>query len=87
MTQLLSKNDDSSLCYDVIIMHQKNFKLTNLVIFRAISIMTVGQAYLGMLSPIQLINGDHRRPKGASGGHKVSSSRAAQASEAALVCL
>ena len=27
---------------------------------------------------------DHRRPKGASGGHKVSASRAAQASEARL---
>ena len=46
MTKLLS-NDGSSLCYDVIITNQN---LKNLVIFRAISIMTVGQAYLGMLS-------------------------------------
>ena len=52
MMQLSSKNDDSSLCYDVIITHQKIFKLTNLVIFRAISIITVGHAYLGMLSPL-----------------------------------
>ena len=28
---------------------------------------------------------DHRRPKGASGGHKVSASRAAQANEARLL--
>ena len=56
MMQLSSKNADSSLCYDVIIMHQKFSKLTNLVIFRAILIITVGQAYLGMLSPLLLIN-------------------------------
>ena len=51
MMQLLSKNDDSSL-YDVIITHQKILKLIILVIFRAISIITVGQMYLEMLSPI-----------------------------------
>ena len=49
MAQLSSKNDDSSLCYDVIITHQK---LTILVIFRAISIVTGGQMYLEMSSPI-----------------------------------
>ena len=37
-----------------------------------------------MSSPIYLINGDHRRPKGASGGHKVSANRTAQAIEARL---
>ena len=52
MMQLSSKNDDSSLCYDVIITHQKFLKLINLVIFRAISIITVGQMYLEMLSPL-----------------------------------
>ena len=52
-----------------------------MVISRAISIITVRQTYLEMLSPIQLINGDHRRPKGTSGGHKVSASRAVQASD------
>ena len=46
------KNDDSSLCYDVIITHQKFCKLTNLVIFRVISIIRVGQTYLEMLSSI-----------------------------------
>ena len=46
--------------------------------------MPVGYAYLGMSPPISLINDDHRHPKGASGGHKVSASRAAQASEARL---
>ena len=38
MTQLSSNNDDTALCYDVIITHQKFLKLTNFVIFRAISI-------------------------------------------------
>ena len=37
-----------------------------------------------MISPLQLTNVTTRRPKGASGGHKVSASRAAQASEARL---
>ena len=63
--QLSSKNDDSSLCYDVIITHQKILKLINLVIFRTISIITVGQTYLEMLSPLYLTNvtpGDRREP-------------------------
>ena len=37
-----------------------------------------------MLSPLQLTNVTSRRPKGAFGGHEVSASRAAQASEARL---
>ena len=52
MMELSSKNNDSSLCYDVIITHQNFKNLINLVIFRAISIITVGQTYLGMLSPL-----------------------------------
>ena len=52
--------------------------LTNLI-FRAISIITVGQTYLEMLSPIQSINGDHRRLR-----RTVSASREARASEARL---
>ena len=81
MTQL-SKNDDSSLCYGLIIKLQKLKidKLTILVIFRAISIITVRQMYLEMLSPIYSINGDHRRPKGASGGS------AAQRKQAKRTC-
>ena len=51
MMQLSSKNDDSSLCYDVIITHQKNLKIENLAIFRAISNITVGQTYFEMSSP------------------------------------
>ena len=43
MMQLSLESDDSSLCYDVINTHQKNLKLINLVIFRAISIIRVGQ--------------------------------------------
>ena len=56
MIHLSSKNDGSSLCYDVIITHQKNLKLTNLMIFRVISIITVRQTYLKMLFPLLLIN-------------------------------
>ena len=52
MMQLSSKSDDSSLCYDVIITHQKFLKLINLVIFRTIAIITVGQTYLEMLFPL-----------------------------------
>ena len=49
MMQLSSKNDDSSLCYDVIITHQK---LTNFENFRAISIIAVRLTYLEMLSSL-----------------------------------
>ena len=43
----------------------KKFKLTNLVFFRVISIITVGQTYLEMLSPLYITNvtpGDRREP-------------------------
>ena len=76
MMQLSSKNDDSSLCYDVIITHQ-NFKNCDMYcnsrtdVFRDIISLIINQC-------------DPRRPKGASGGHKVSASRAAHASEARL---
>ena len=52
MMRLSSKNGDSSLCDDVIITHQKFKNLTNSVLFRAISIIIVGETYLEMLSPI-----------------------------------
>ena len=80
---LSSKNDDSSLCYDVIITHQKFLKIdkfgdfscdidyNNRTDFRVVISLIINQC-------------DPRRPKGASGGHKVSASRAAQASEARL---
>ena len=45
------KNEGSSLCYDVIITHQK-FKFDKFGDFCAISIMTVRQIYLGMLFPL-----------------------------------
>ena len=60
MMQLSSKNDDSSLYYDVNIKHQKLLKLTNLVIFRVILIIIVAQMYLEMLSPLLLINATPR---------------------------
>ena len=53
MVQFSSKNDDSSLYYDVIFTH-KNF--TDFVIFRVISIITVRQTYLEVLSTLYLIN-------------------------------
>ena len=55
--------------------------MTNLVIFRAISIITVGDVFRDVIYLI-IDQYDHKRPKGASGGHKVSASHAAQASEA-----
>ena len=69
MMYLSSKNDDLSLCYDVIITHQKFNSMT--VVFRDVISLIINQC-------------DPRRPKGPSGGHKVSASRAAQASEARL---
>ena len=76
MMQLSSKNNGSSLCYDVIITLQKilidefDYFSSKTEIFRAISVI------INQCGP--------RRPKGASGGYKVSASRAAQASEARL---
>ena len=55
MIQLSSKNDDSSLCYDVIIA-SKILKIDKFDDFRVISIITVGQTYLEMLFSLQLIN-------------------------------
>ena len=71
MMQLSSKNDDSSLCYDVIITHQifKNSQFgdfsseidfnTKMDIFRDVISLIINQC-------------DSRRPKGASGGYEVS---------------
>ena len=79
MMQLSSKNDDSSLYYDVIIDKFGDFScnieyncMTDL--FRDVISLLFNQC-------------DPRRPKGASGGHKVSASHAAQASEARLFAL
>ena len=63
-------NDDSSLCYDIIITHQNS----RTDVFRDVIPVIINQC-------------DPRRPKGASGGHKVSVSRAVQASEARLYLL
>ena len=73
--QLSSKNDDSSLCYDVIIAHQK---FSNLVIF--FSDIDLNPKMDIFIDAIFLIINqcDLRRSKGASGGHKVSASRAAR---------
>ena len=81
MIQLSSKDDDSSLSYDVIVKHQKNYKFDDFSsdidynsktdISRDVSFLINNQC-------------DPKRPNGASGRHKVSISRAAQASEARL---
>ena len=51
MLQLSSKKEHSPLCYDVIITHQKFLKIDKFTIYRAISIITVGQTYFEMLTP------------------------------------
>ena len=84
MMRLSSKNDDSSLCYDVIITHQKNFKIDKFGDFwSGIDFNTKMDLFRDVISLI-INQCDPRRPKGASGGHEVSVSRAAQASEARL---
>ena len=52
------------------------------MIFRVISILTVRHTYLGMLF-LKINQCYSRRPKGASGGHEVFASRAAQAAKRA----
>ena len=61
----------------------KNRKLTNLMIFRVISIITVKTDVFSDV--IYLNHCEPRRPNDASGGHKVSGSRTAQTSEARLL--
>ena len=83
MMQQSSKNDDSSLRYDVIITHQ-NLKIDKFGDFSS-DIDFHSRTYIFRDALSLIINQcDPRRPKGASGGHKVSASRAAQASEARL---
>ena len=83
MIQLLSKNDYSSLCYDVIITHQK-FKIDKFGDFSSDIDYNSRTDILRDAISLIMNQCDSRRPKGASGGHKVSASRAAQASEARL---
>ena len=64
---------------------RKNFKIDKFADFSSEIGLTLRWTYLEMLSPLQLTNVTSRRPKGASGGHEVSASRAAQASEARLL--
>ena len=83
MMQLSSKNDDSSLCYDVIITY-KNYKIDKFGDFSSdIDYHSRTDIFRDAISLI-INQCDPRRPKGDSGGHKVSTSRAVQASEARL---
>ena len=78
MAQLSSKNDAPSPCYDVIITHQNFINFSCNIDYNCMT-----DLFQDVIS--LLINQcDPRRPKGASGGHKVSASRAAQANEARL---
>ena len=84
MIQLSSKNDESSLCYDVIIARIKNFQIDKFGDFSS-DIDYHSRTYIFRDAISLIINQCYpRRPKGASGGHEVSASRAAQASEARL---
>ena len=75
------KNGDSSLCYDVIITHQ-NVKIDKFFDFSCdIDYNNRADIFRDIFSLI-INHCDSRRSKGGSGGHKVSDSRAAQASEA-----
>ena len=83
MAQLSSKNDDSSPCYDVIITHQI-LKIDKFGDFSCdIDYSSSTGVFRDVISLI-INQCDPRRPQGASGGHFVSASRAAQASEARL---
>ena len=76
------KNNDSSLCYDVII--TQILKIDNFGDFSCdIDYNSRTDVFRDVISLI-INQCDPRRPKGSSGGHKVSVSRAAQASEARL---
>ena len=70
MMQLSSKNDDSSLCYDVIIMHQI-LKIDKFGDFsRVIDHNSRTDVFRDVVSLI-INQCNPRRPQGASGGHRV----------------
>ena len=65
-------------------LHIKNFKIDKMGDFLSdIDFSTTMDIFIDAISLI-INQCDLRRPKGASGGHEVSASRAAQASEARL---
>ena len=84
MTLLSSKNDNSSLCYESSLLI-KILKIDKFGDFSCdIDYNSRTDVFRDAISLI-INQCDPRRPKGASGGHKVSASRAAQASEARLL--
>ena len=83
MMQLSSKNNDSSLCYDVIITHQ-NLKFDTFGDFSCgIDYSRCTDVFRDVISLI-IIQCDPRRPNVSFDGHNVSASRAAQSCEARL---
>ena len=83
MMLLSSKNDNSSLCYESSLLI-KILKIDKFGDFSCdIDYNSRTDVFRNVISLI-INQCDPRLPKGASGGHKVSASRAAQASEARL---
>ena len=79
MMRLSSKNDDSSLCYDVIITHQKNFKIdkfgdfpseigfnTKMDIFRDVISLIINQCHLQATEGSLRRTRSVRQPRSAS---------------------
>ena len=67
MMRLTSKNDDSSLCYDVIITHQK-FKIDKFSYFSSEIDFNAKMDIFRDVISLMINQYDPRRPKGASGG-------------------
>ena len=72
-------------CYDVTITHQKKLKIDKFGDFSCdMDYNSRTDVFRDVIS-ILINQCDPRRPKGDSGGHKVSASRATQASKARLL--
>ena len=83
MMHLSLKNDDSSLCYDVIITHQ-NWKIDKFDDFSSDIGHNSKTAVFRDIIYLIIYQCDPRHPECASGGHKVSPSRTAQVCKAAV---
>ena len=86
MMQLSSKNDDSSLCYESSLLI-KILKIDKFGDFSCdIDYSSRTDVFRDVISLI-INQCDPRRPKGASGGHKVSASRAAASKRSARLLI
>ena len=82
MMQLSSKNDDSSLCYDVIITHQKIFKIGKFGDFSCDIDYNCGTNVFRDVISLIINQYDHRRPKRGSGGQCPPAAQRKQANRA-----